>query len=141
MQRGHGGARSSARAGPARPVACGSGEICDPLRGCLVCVPDQLYCGGPTANDVLRCNGQGTGEGIYVMQPDGSGLTAITPPDTNERDPAWSPDGTKIAFSSDRTGSQQVHVVRLDQAGYPTTVLTTGPSNSSEPSLRSTHIS
>jgi len=43
------------------PVACGPDEVCDPSAGCVTCVPDQLYCGGPTANDVLRCNGEGTG--------------------------------------------------------------------------------
>jgi hypothetical protein len=42
------------------PVACGPDEVCDPTAGCVVCVPDQLYCGGPTSNDVLRCNGEGT---------------------------------------------------------------------------------
>lgn len=43
------------------PVACGPDEVCDPQRGCVVCVPDALYCFGPTANDVYRCNGDGTG--------------------------------------------------------------------------------
>jgi len=43
------------------PVACGPDEVCDPERGCVVCVPDSLYCYGPTANDVYRCNGEGTG--------------------------------------------------------------------------------
>ncbi len=42
------------------PVACGPDEICDPVAGCVVCVPDTLYCGGPTANDILRCNDEGT---------------------------------------------------------------------------------
>ena len=30
------------------PVACGSDEVCDPRAGCVVCVPDELYCAGPT---------------------------------------------------------------------------------------------
>lgn len=43
------------------PIACGPDEVCDPERGCVVCVPESLYCGGLTANDVYRCNGEGTG--------------------------------------------------------------------------------
>lgn len=49
------------------PVACGPDEICDPRYGCVVCAPDQLYCGGPTANDVHRCNGEGTGGTLVEM--------------------------------------------------------------------------
>jgi Tol biopolymer transport system component len=36
---------------------------------------------------------------IYKMLPDGSGLKQVTFNSTNDVRPAWSPDGTKIAFS------------------------------------------
>ncbi len=45
-------------------VACEAGEICDPRHGCVVCVPDQLYC-DEESGDVHRCNGEGTG-GVLV---------------------------------------------------------------------------
>src|SRR5689334_3892575 len=48
------------------PVACAPGEVCDPEHGCVVCVPDNLYCGGPTGNDVLLCNSDGT-DGTFQM--------------------------------------------------------------------------
>ena len=51
------------------PVTCNPDEVCDPVLGCVVCVPDQLYCGGPTANDVLRCNGEGTGGELVESCP------------------------------------------------------------------------
>ncbi len=47
------------------PVMCGPDEVCDPARGCVTCIPDDWYCGGPTGNDVYRCNSSGTG-GEYV---------------------------------------------------------------------------
>lgn len=47
------------------PVSCGPEETCDPKAGCVVCVPDELYCGGPTSQDVLRCNSDGSG-GTFV---------------------------------------------------------------------------
>jgi hypothetical protein len=47
------------------PVLCRPEEVCDPEHGCVTCVPDELYCGGASANDVYRCNGEGTG-GTFV---------------------------------------------------------------------------
>ena len=40
---------------------------------------------------------------IWVMDADGTNQTNLTnTPDTNEGQPAWSSDGTRIAFTSDR---------------------------------------
>jgi TolB protein len=39
---------------------------------------------------------------IYVMNPDGSGLTQLTNHPGRDEFPAWSPDGRKIAFYSNR---------------------------------------
>lgn len=38
---------------------------------------------------------------IYVMEPDGSGQTRLTNYAGVDREPAWSPDGTKLAFERD----------------------------------------
>lgn len=38
---------------------------------------------------------------IYVMNPDGSDVTRLTAEPVSDRSPAWSPDGTRIAFVRD----------------------------------------
>jgi Tol biopolymer transport system component len=42
---------------------------------------------------------------IYVMNPDGTGLTQLTFNDYEERAPAWSPDGSRIVFTA-RVGTR-----------------------------------
>lgn len=52
---------------------------------------------------------------VWVMRPDGSGLRQITSGHGDDREPRFSPDGTKLAFSSDRAfdGSYNIWVVDL----------------------------
>ena len=48
------------------------------------------------------------------MNIDGSNLTRLTQSDDNDSGPVWSPDGTKIAFSSLRDGNFEVYVMNAD---------------------------
>src|SRR5207237_10826423 len=41
---------------------------------------------------------------IYTIRADGTGLRALTSGAFDDREPDWSRDGTRIAFSSDRSG-------------------------------------
>ena len=54
---------------------------------------------------------------IYAMNADGNGLRKLTRNPTDDGDPAWSPDGRKIAFASVRDGNQEIYVMNADGSG------------------------
>ena len=66
------------------------------------------------------------------MGADGSSPTRLTNDDAAlDTQPAWSPDGTKIAFSSDRDGNFEIYVMQPD--GSNPTRLTNNLSLDGEP--------
>ncbi|MCH7699956.1 MAG: PD40 domain-containing protein [Chloroflexi bacterium] len=55
---------------------------------------------------------------IFAVDPDGTGLTNLTDSDTtSDGSPVWSPDGTKIAFSSWAGGTGEIFVMHADGSG------------------------
>ncbi len=67
---------------------------------------------------------------IWVMNSDGSEQLNITnTPDVNEAAPAWSPDGTRIAFVEGDIGVNRLMVVNTIGSGR--SVATPNPSNHS----------
>ncbi|KAA1426011.1 TolB family protein [Nocardioides antri] len=55
---------------------------------------------------------------IYTIAPNGTGRTNLTNHPARDQDPAWSPDGTQLAFSSTRDGSHlDIWVVNADGSG------------------------
>ena len=84
----------------------------------LVLMGSTLYVGAPAAS-FEGSNGKivfarfGEKPGIYTIRKDGSGLTRLTRGSDGE--PAWSPDGTRIAFT--RMGTESSRVLVMDANG------------------------
>src|SRR5581483_9196050 len=54
---------------------------------------------------------------IYVMNANGSGQTRLTTNPARDDFPDWSPDGSKIVFTSDRDGNAEIYVMFADGSG------------------------
>jgi TolB protein len=70
----------------------------------------------------------GPNGGIYVMAPDGTGVTRLTF-ESGDTHPAWSPDGSKIAFVRYQEGNAGIYVMNAD--GSDPVRLTSGDASSS----------
>jgi len=69
---------------------------------------------------------------IYVMNADGTNQIQLTDSPQNDYYPAWSPDGTKIAFCSHRDGNWEIYAMNAD--GSNQTRLTNNPADDANPS-------
>lgn len=65
--------------------------------------------GGSVGLTIFETRRDGDGE-IYSMNPDGTFQTNLTQNPSEDWSPVWSPDGSKVAFLSDRTGSAQIYI-------------------------------
>jgi Tol biopolymer transport system component len=59
---------------------------------------------------------------IFVIDANGENANNLTQTDANEDDPAWAPDGTKIAFSGVRNGGEEI--LTMDPDGQNEEILT-----------------
>ena len=69
---------------------------------------------------------------IYVMDAGGGNQENLTNHPAYDGEPDWSPDGTKIAFVSDRNGDR-IQIYVMDADGKNPISLTDGPGNKGDP--------
>jgi Tol biopolymer transport system component len=100
--------------------------------------PDDVALNGIGSVDAASANGKiaftsfrDDTPAIYVMNPDGSGQVSLTG-FVGASEPAWSPDGGKIAFTSSRiAGNYEIEVMNAD--GSAQTDLTNDPNRDVSP--------
>ena len=69
---------------------------------------------------------------VFSVNPDGTGRVNLTNMADEDRTPAWSPDGTRIAFASRRDGNFEIYVMNADGTGQ--TRVTNNPATDIDPS-------
>lgn len=67
--------------------------------------------------DVAATINDGDQADIWLLDKAGHPLVNLTKNEADDLDPSWSPDGSMLAFVSDRSGSPQIYVVGADGSG------------------------
>jgi len=67
---------------------------------------------------------------VFVMNADGSNQTNVSNSTSSDTSPDWSPDGKRIAFLSDRDGSQQLYIMNADGSGVTKVTSSAGTKDS-----------
>src|SRR3954447_22496041 len=70
----------------------------------------------------------GTGNALYIVNADGTGLTQVGRGDLLRYSPAWAPDGGKLAFTQDNGAAGSGDVYTITTTGGSLTRLTSAPS-------------
>lgn len=93
---------------------------------------DSVVVAAAEARDgrLLIAKGLGNNWELHLLQPNGRTLQ-LTADTAVDYMPAWSPDGSRIAFVSTRSGHQEIYSIRPDGSGL--TRLTEGTAHNSEP--------
>jgi Tol biopolymer transport system component len=122
------------------PIATFRPTLAAVAAGCLL---GASGCGGPgpSGDDIAFVSSRDGDYAIYLVDADGSGAGRLTDErgDTStgagvqfQTDPAWSAEGTRIAFASAREGSFDIYVMNADGTG--TKRLTSSSTNDRGPS-------
>ncbi len=80
-------------------------------RGATTVVEFVVACAEPPQEKIAFTTNAVGLLGILVVNPDGTGLTSLTPEGTFESNPVWSPDGRRILFADD---GLDLHLMNAD---------------------------
>lgn len=103
---------------PAGKLAGSLGALA--VLGCVLAVATPSQAAFPGMNGKIAFTSDPTGFDleIYTMNADGSAQVDISnDPDNSDSSPSWSPDGTKVVFSTDRDGNDEIYVMSADGTG------------------------
>ena len=123
-----------------RPILITRSTLAVVVVGCLALMSG---CGGSerAGDEIAFVSSRDAYYAIYLMDADGSGQGRLTDDSGDpssaagvhlETEPAWSPDGTRMAFVSARGGSFDIYVMNADGTG--TSRLTSSRANEQGPS-------
>jgi Tol biopolymer transport system component len=59
----------------------------------------------------------GAQEDVFIMRTDGTSRRQLTDDIYKDRNPRWSPDGKKLGFMSNRSGTYQIWIINTDGSG------------------------
>jgi hypothetical protein len=96
----------------------------------LLTAPPALASAGQIVFASNRADGN---RELYVVNGDGSGERRLTFNDVFERSPAWSPDGSRIAFAGLDSGTGNWDIYSVDASGGDLRRLTTDPERDDNP--------
>jgi len=102
-----------------------------PQAGSTVWLPLVLNYDG--MGKLVFASDRSPGCGLWTIRGDGSRLTRIALSQCGDRDPAWSPDGTKIVFARVNPADNHYHLYILDMAANTLRLITSGDADDSEP--------
>src|SRR5688500_5409505 len=95
------------------------------MAGTITALAIDISCSVP--GRLAYVGGWGTQSDLYLVNTNGTAVVRLTTDGTADLDPAWSPDGARIAFASAREGNLEIFV--MDATGANPVRLTGGGIN------------